>query len=81
MEHLLDGDAGKRLAPPPDRLRLPRGQALIGIRLQAEAGVQVLTHDQVLQLRRLDQQIPLVLTVLDNKLRLCHPCSRGRLAH
>src|SRR5437764_1035696 len=41
-----------------------------------------MAHDQVLELRRLDQQVPQVLTVLDNNFPLAHPCSPGgRLVH
>ena len=72
MQHLLDGDAGQQLLPAADRCGLLGCQALIGIGLEAEAGIQVLAHDQVLDLRRLGKQVPKMLAVLDNNRGLGH---------
>ena len=76
MQHLLDRDPGEHLVPARDRIGLLSRQTLVRAGLQAEARVQVLAHDQVLDLRRLYQQVPQVLAVLDDKLRLGHQGSR-----
>ena len=72
VQHLLDGDSGEHLVPARDRAALLSGKALVRPGFQAEARIQVLAHDQVLDLRRLDQQVPQMLAVLDHELRLCH---------
>ena len=54
-------------------MRDPRcGQPILRPGLQAEARVQVLAHDQVLDLSRLSEQVPQVLTMLNDDLRLGH---------
>jgi len=79
VQHLLDRDAGHGLLPSRDRVGLPGGQTLVRVSLKAEAGIQVLAHDHVLDLRRLDQQAPQLLTVLDHKPCLSHHRSQGKL--
>jgi hypothetical protein len=76
VQHLLNGDSGEYLVPARDSVRLTGRQALVRAGLQAEARIQVLAHDQVLDLRRLQQQVPQVLAMLNDKLRLGHQGSR-----
>ena len=72
MQHLLDGDPGEHLVPSGDRIGLPGRQPLVRAGLEAEARVQVLAHDQVLDLCRLGEQVPQVLAMLDYDLGLGH---------
>jgi hypothetical protein len=72
VQHLLDGDTGQHLAPASHRGGLFGGQPVLRSGLQAEARIQVLAHDQVLDLSRLGQQIPEVLTMLNDDIRLGH---------
>src|SRR5262249_25454905 len=62
------------------RIAMYVGQALIGLGPEAEARVQVLAHDHVLELRRLDQQAPQLLAVLDHKACLRHQRSQASSA-
>src|SRR6185312_4712530 len=55
-----------------DSAGLLGGQALIRVGLEAGTGVQVLAHDHVLDLHRLDQQGPQLLAVVDDKLCFRH---------
>ncbi len=75
VQHFLDGDPAQDLVPARDSSRLPLREALVGVALQAEVGVQVLAHDHVLELRRLGQQVPQVLPMLDDDPGLCHGCA------
>jgi hypothetical protein len=76
VQHLLDRDPGHGLLPSRDRVSLPGGQALVGAGPKAETRVQVLAQDHVLDLRRLDQQAPQLLAVLDHQPCLRHQRSR-----
>jgi hypothetical protein len=72
VQHLLDGDAGQHLAPAGNRRGLFGGEPVLWPGLQAETRVQVLAHDQVLDLGRLGEEVPQVLTVFNDDLRLGH---------
>ena len=76
MQHLFHRDPGEHLVPARDRIGLLGRQALVQAGLQAEARIQVLAHDQVLDLRRLYQQVPQMLAMLNDKFRLGHHGSR-----
>jgi hypothetical protein len=70
VQHFLDRDAAQRLAPPVDHIDLIRGKLVI--RLEAELGEQVLAHDHVLELGRLGEQPPQMLSISDDDFGLCH---------
>jgi hypothetical protein len=72
VQHLFNGNAGQHLTPAGHRGGLFRGQPVLRPGLQAEARVQVLAHDQVLDLSRLGEQVPQVLTMLNDDNRLGH---------
>jgi len=66
VQHLLDSDSGQHAMPVRDSRRLLAGESFVRIGLEAEARVQVLAHDHVLDLRSLRQQVPQVLAVHDD---------------
>ena len=81
VKHLLQSDALQDGAPPIDRRELLRCQALLDTLLQTEARIEVLAHDPMLELGGLGQQIPEMLTMLDDDRWLAHSAQhndRGR---
>ena len=66
VEHLLGGDAEHHRAPPLDRLEVLGRERVVGRRLQAERGVEVLAHQPVLELGGLAEQVRERLAVLDD---------------
>ena len=67
MQHLLRGNVGDGLSPSIDGLELFSGKALVDTLLQAESGVEVLTHDGMFEFRRFTQHVDQRLAVLDDK--------------
>ena len=70
VQHLLGGDVGNRLSPAVDRLELRLGQPFVEGLLQRERGVQVLTHDGVLELGGQAQHVDQRFAMLDDERRL-----------
>jgi hypothetical protein len=70
VQHLVDGDAAQRRAPPTDDRGLLLGELVVG--LETELGEQVLAHEHVFELSCLGQQEPQMLSVRDDDLGLGH---------
>ena len=72
VQHLLDGDAVQRLAPPINNLCLLGGETFVGALFETELRKEVLAHDHVLELRGFGQQPPHIFAVGDDDPGLHH---------
>ena len=71
MQHLLPGDSEDHPAPAFDGLKLILAKTGTRCALEAERGIQVLTHQAMLKLSSLAQKIGQLLTALHHNGRLC----------
>jgi hypothetical protein len=83
VEHLLGGDRQDDAPPALDRLELLLGQARPHLCPEAEGGVEVLAHGQLLDLGRLAEEVRQLLAVLDDDGRRRHAAdpNADRRAH
>jgi hypothetical protein len=66
MQHFLTRDSKEHPTPPLDSFKLILPEPAAWCALQAERGVQVLTHHRVLELRGLGKKVGQLLAVLHN---------------
>ena len=70
VQHLLLDDIDQRGLPRLHARELLRGETLVGGALKRELRVQILTHQAMLDLAGLAQQVDKLLTALDLQRRL-----------
>ena len=78
VQHLLGGDPQDHPPPSLDGHQLLLGQVLVGRGLEAERGVEVLTHDRVLELGGLAQQVGQLFAIAHDDRRFLHGRHRIR---
>jgi len=66
VQHFLERDLRQRTAPALDRRQFGRRHVFVQAALERPLGVQIRTHDRVLELGRFAQQVDELFAVLDD---------------